>query len=411
MNINNIQMIRAIKFFTANIILLSAIAHAANNNTNLSLYTLVQNYDGLISGVIFLLIVLWFIAIHIYDNHYIVYKSIHKPIDSDHMPKEVIKFIKIRILNTQNIPVNPKFQQKITFSLYKYKKYLPLYFNILFLDQNHKPIYSWLENPDAKNMNYIYWLLLENGLQQSSGIDIYVAFIEKTSNKYSKYIGALQSNGAQLLDNGNIIFDLYKNFKTGIDTTFEESNDVQYELKNYGIKITQGALFSKNPIYNPSEKILESCQTFSYKSKCIPSCIALSSSKYISEENKNNDSIVMFLANKKDRGINIQAFAADGTKDSDKFNIQSNMNLINLKSPNTIILGILSTGEQIIECINYELKFKTNAIINRAHYIIIGSAEGILSQKTDILPLTIYWIRTRQIPPNNIMPIVSIIDD
>ncbi|MGC8730255.1 MAG: hypothetical protein ACP5RP_02655 [Candidatus Micrarchaeia archaeon] len=103
------------------------------------------------------------------------------------MLTNIVKYIPIRITNTENIATPAPFQQLVDISSINYMQYEASNLqNVEFFYANGTIIPSWLESGNSnRSTRTIYWLKINNGIPASSSIIIYIGFANKTTNLFN----------------------------------------------------------------------------------------------------------------------------------------------------------------------------------------------------------------------------------
>ena len=140
------------------------------------------------------------------------------------IPVNILYYLPITITNNQSIATSTPFQQMISINSLVYKNYESGNLNnIEFFYSNSTLVPSWLEgnssynlNPGTSNIstNTIYWLKLNN-ITANSNVIVYMGFANHSTNLFSSSItgeAPTLSSTYGSYDNGGSIFNYYQSF-------------------------------------------------------------------------------------------------------------------------------------------------------------------------------------------------------
>ena len=135
----------------------------------------------------------------------------------------VVYSVPIIITNAQPVATGAPFQQMLTIDMSSYANYAaPNLQNVEFFDSSGNVIPSWLESGNSNTAtNTVYWLNLQGGIPASSSLTVYMGFASTSTNLFNgQTIGEAPELSPTYgeYDNGANMFTSYQNFNVPIDT-------------------------------------------------------------------------------------------------------------------------------------------------------------------------------------------------
>ena len=319
------------------------------------------------------------------------------------LPSSALYYVPINISNTQTTATGAGFQQLLTINMSKYKTYLrPKLNNTAFYYYNGTKVYSWIESNLSNASKYTdVWVKLNPSVVHGTNLTVYMAIGNMTSN----YINATTSGIAPELtptygsyDNGANVFNFYQNFKgTSTPSGFSTS------LNGGTVTIDNGALLS----------IPSSSQNFAflYVTATITSSTAPVLEIYSPSTLQNSttsawsvwfDSETQPPTNSGPTGYGAEAFSNSGGSIGYRLRGSGVSSSGGVAATNGV-LSLLWSGSSLNLLRNYTSKSSGTDTLHSwaaSTYYITIVQEEYGSMYVD-------WLRTRNYPPNGIMPTVG----
>ena len=325
--------------------------------------------------------------------------------------------VPLLVVNTQDSPTPNPFQQMVNVSLAPLLNYIstsPFGQNVEFTYENGSVIPSWLESYNSK---YAVWWIKIPAISAEGTMTVYIKFASKTTNLFNaNTVGEapqLSPTYAQY-DNGADVFNYYQRFgglsalPSGWTTIYQNGNSNGLGFDSAYVYIPTGSTADSNQgitttsNYDVKNQVLDVAASFGYSTSTSDATldlglgIASSLSTYfiggggglISGGNTNGAAMSYY-----NNGISgkLQLFIGN----SNPYNI-AYLNSLNIYS-----IGMDST----------HTFFYYNNILMYAGNSVPGTFSLPISVGTqEAIPMDIYYINMRMLPPNGVMPSVQLLD-
>jgi len=339
----------------------------------------------------------------------------------------------IYISNTQNIPTPAPFQQDIAICNgninighnFAYINNVTL-FNLINSNGSNvyftttaggtPNIYSWYEGQLNYNGVYcdVWWINLSNGIPANSNVTIYIYVGPTSANYYSQYypyVGTpIQVLGTSQYDNGNYVFNYYQNFgnlsSLPSGWTFEtgaESENISFST-NYtiipplSVKIGNQILTTTNnySLQNNVVEIYASVPNINTNSGYQVMVLGVGSASGLSTYFIGPGGGLIYGGNNDGA-----AFGDEGTGVFNLYVGTSNVgNITYSYVPTMYEIGFSSRNTYFL--VNYNQVLSTTTIPGSF------SLPITIGQQKDGGNIYLYWVLLRSLPPNDVMPSISI---
>jgi uncharacterized membrane protein len=312
------------------------------------------------------------------------------------IPTGIVYSFPILITNSQSSPTPAPFQQMIVINSAVYASYeAPNLQNVEFFNADGTIIPSWLESGSTStSTNTIYWLKLPSGIPALSSITIYMGFASPSANLFN---AQTTGEAAQLstlygeYDDGASIFGNYLSFAgTSLPAGWSEWTTGSGSVTvNNGLTVTTAG----------------QTQSGAAALSNIPTTSGVIEGSVSAFSNGDNSNIEALVASTSSTSFTFSPNCV-GWQNGQQLEIENNNggtpNVISASSINPaapFVLGVY--GDSLY--VNYNLGATINASILGTGYLSIEAGSG-----TTVPSITYNWIRTRALPPNGMMPTVTI---
>ena len=334
-------------------------------------------------------------------------------------PAGVLRYIPVVVDNTQNQSTQVPFDLEVRIDSYALRSMESISLgNVVWFSLNGAIIPSWIQNNASSSSNCtIYWLKLNSPIPQDFSTTIFMGFENTSVSNFVNSTG-LEGEAPQLsniygeYDNGNQIFPFYYNFSGSVLPYGWEagcSNSGHVSVDN-GLLINEShncslAYANTNLPVNQNE-IVESLVTCFNESGGYPPIegVGMSTSKFLQYLKFNNSRPVEYYYKngfeadlyRNNDGNNELMPDANGTRISHELNFTGK----------TFMIGVgwsgLSTQYWYINdspvLVTHDSSVKSGPVYVSAGMTSGGNCSVIMK---------IQYIRGRNIPPNNVMPLVA----
>ena len=328
---------------------------------------------------------------------------------SSTLPSGIIAYVPITISNNQNVATPSPFQQMIQINEGNYANYIAYNGNIAnfeFFTQSGSVLPAWIESNNSGTLTV--WVRLPNGIPANSNSVIYLGFASKTTNLLSSSGTSGIGEAPQLscpnpdntancqiyaeYDDGASVFNFYDNFAgTTISSAWTQIKDTWTEItQNNGITITIPNIY---PFWNYGGLILTNgftgIQIFEGDVTAVSGITAGLSLQIGNSSSSNGYSLVTF-----EGSVGYGSMSGGGSL---YFNP-------NLQISTGIMGGAWTSSSSQMWYENYVAT--PGSLNNHPLPSTIYPSIGLYLDSRDA-SISFQWVRTRNYPPNGIMPSVS----
>jgi len=325
-------------------------------------------------------------------------------------------FSPITLTNSQTVATLSGFQQQIIFNPSTYSSYENGNLGNIRFYYGTTELYSWCESGCSNtSTNTVFWVKLPFVINGSSSAVINMTFEQKTVNYDKNYAGEapnMTSTYGQY-DNGAKVFNFYSNFK---GTSLNTSKWTAYYGTNNNYVVSNG--ITVNPESSESGTSPPEIYTTTYTTTG-PIILDFYGEMDVSGKTGVNNLVLLGLINSSNdnnnfggignfgfSGVPHDGLVAWGSSGSD---IYADSPALNLPNTNSVIYSIeLPTVYSTSTTLNGFSNYGNKATISGIDYSGWSGHLGFISQSSGETIGPIYWIRTRLVPPNGIMPSITI---
>ena len=339
--------------------------------------------------------------------------TINNPISEEAYFKKFVPFLFITIFNNEPVATPAPFQQMITFNPSLYSKYENSNLGNIRFYQGSTELYSWCESGCSNSSsNAIFWIKLPNGINANSKVIINMTFKPLATNYDGVYAGEapqLSSTYAEY-DNGAKVFNFYDNFAgTGLNTSkwIANLNDGTLIINN-GLTLYMLVLWSSYPAY------VSSVQTFDPQKEILDFYGYFYNYSYYVDRigyfGSQSGGVPQYEITTYYYNYVLYESYMGYTETLMRGGSFSTCNVFSLWSGTRGIYGQVNYGS-VYNVTGYN-PYLPPFIPSTSQYIVILAYGSYIATHGSYYPyydpVYVQWIRTRTLPPNGVMPIVSL---
>ena len=319
-----------------------------------------------------------------------------------------ITFYTITISNSQSVPTSSPFQQLLNLNLSSILSSSSQLLNLQFcLDVNcNTPLYAWIESYNSNLSSVYIWINLPTSIPANSSITIYMFVRNSIQYPYTGIspLIAQQLSLSTSYDNGTNVFPYYQSFAglsslpSGWQLVYNSASS-SLLFQTYYLEITNA---------NPNNGITQSSSS-NFVNLVVDFLVQLGSFSGtgnsvigigLGQANATSTYFIgapgAVIANNSD-GVAFGYFNQGTTNTLYEYIGTSNVNSFSV-STSAIILGIGLAPSETYFYYNYQLQYSTTSIPGTFSLPITVIKQ---SQPSDMY---LYAIKTRNLPPNGVMP-------
>jgi len=316
--------------------------------------------------------------------------------------------VPITITNNQTSATPAPFQQQIVINPSNYSSYLASDLsNANFQDENGNILNSWLESGNSNtSTSAIYWVVLPNGIPASSSITIYYCIYPTNANMFNATntgeAPQLSSTYAQY-DNGANIFSYYQAFG-GLNTLpggWSSYNYLFPQFYSTYMEVFANAYDVYSGMYlNPLPSSLSSTSTiWEFYGNMYQSTPPGYDPTYVGTATGTGGNYSGYAFSEGNNPTNLIYLTNSGTL----FDVSTGYDDTNNNKVYTMQMNSATSLQMFI---NYTQIYSTTSATAESPtyfgFYVTGNHTGYSST-----PISLYWLRTRALPPNGVMPSTS----